>query len=203
VVVGPDYRFGRDRAGDLPALRRWGDELGFAVHAVAAVSHGGEPVSSTRIRTLLRAGRVREAAELLGRPPLLAGRVVRGAGVGRKLGYPTANLDTDPDCAQPAEGIFAAYACLDGPRRAAVYLGTRPTFRGGRAVVEVHLMDGSPPDLYGVQLHVHLVEKIRDDAAFDDAGALRAQIARDIAAVERALDGAPPPAACALPTTRP
>jgi len=191
VVVGWDHRFGKDRAGDAALLRTLGKRRGFEVFELGPLSVAGAPVSSTRVRGLIRDGHIAAAQALLGRPPLLRGRVVRGEGIGRALGYPTANLLLDAAYALPAQGIFAGLACLDGaPHPAALYVGNRPTFAGDGQHVEAHLLDGPYPDLYGRDLLVHLTHKLRDDATFADADALRAQIARDVAAAREALASA-------------
>jgi len=191
VVVGWDHRFGKDRAGDAALLKTLGEDWGFEVFELGPLTVDGAPVSSTRVRELIQRGDIPAAQALLGGPPLLRGRVVRGEGVGRKLGYPTANLALDAAYALPEQGIFAGLACLDGaPRPAALYVGKRPTFAGEGQHVEVHLLDGPHPDLYGRDLLVHITHKLRDDAAFAGPDALRTQIARDVADARAAIPSA-------------
>ncbi len=184
VVVGENFRFGRDRRGDESTLRTLGKELGFEVEVVESVRVDGEVVSSTAIRRAIRAGEVERAARLLGRPPQLWGRVVPGSGQGRRLGFPTANLSVDPEMLVPAEGIYAAWALFRGEKRpGALYIGRRPTLGEGEALsVEVYIV-GLPEEtsLYGVELEVQLLARIREDRRFDSLEALKAQIARDVA----------------------
>lgn len=187
VVVGPSFRFGAGRSGDPGALRRLGEQLGFAVHVVPSLVVGGEPVSSSRIRLLVAAGDVAPAAALLGRPPILIGDVVRGDRVGRTLGYPTANLTVDPSVLLPAAGVYAAHAFLGDPSPVAphhpalLYVGTRPTLRSAEVEpgCEVHLLTPPPDELYGRRIEVHLLERLRGDVAFPSLAALRRQMDRD------------------------
>lgn len=188
VVVGQDYRFGKGRSGDVALLQALGQRYGFEVHPLAPVELDGEPVSSTRIRRAIRAGEIPLARRLLGRPPLLWGRVVRGAGRGRTLGFPTANLAPGPEFVHPDQGIFAGWACLEGRAHpAAVYIGEQPTFTDGQRTIEVHLLERGAPELYRAQLHVYLVEKLRDDARFESVEALQDQVRHDLARARRAL----------------
>lgn len=193
VVVGRDYRFGRDRAGDVALLTFLGRRYGFAVLPVDPVVWEGEPVSSSRIRQAVRAGQVELAAHLLGRPPLVCGPVAREQGLGRRLGYPTANVRLKDGYVVPEQGIFAGWACWD--RRlhpAAIYLGRRPTFQGRGPALEAHLLAEDVPELAGKTLWVFFTHKLRDDASFPDARALQAQITADVARVRALLAPGPP-----------
>jgi riboflavin kinase/FMN adenylyltransferase len=188
LVVGHDFRMGRDRAGGFEDLTQLGEELGFAVVRVGPTRHGEEAISSTRIRGLVAEGRVREAAELLGHRVVVSGPVVSGRGIGRTLQFPTANVDvTDERKLLPGFGIYAAFVqILEAGEEllpGAVYVGDRPTFGQGRAVVEVHL-PGFSGDLAGRSLGIRFVERIREDRAFATPEELAAEIARD---VERAV----------------
>ncbi len=189
VVVGRGFRFGTDRAGDLSTLRALGADLGFDVIGVSQVLINGRPVSSTRIRALLRAGRVCDAAGLLGRPPVLIGRVIEGDQIGRSLGHATANLDLDPDVLLPADGVYFARA-LVACRRAhgLLYVGRRPTFDGKTQRCELHLLAPPPESLYGLPIEVHLMERMREDRAFPSPEDLRAQIKRDVRAASELVD---------------
>ncbi len=200
VAVGKTWRFGRGAAGDAALLRAFVGRRGIAVHTVPPVLDAGSPVSSTRIRAAVLDGRLAEAGRLLGDWFSLDGLVVPGRGLGRTLGYPTANIALPPGQLRPPPGIYAAFALVDDgpPHSAAVYLGARPTFGGSDPVIEVHLLDGVF-SLYGRRLTVRLVDRIRSDAAFPDVDALRRQIASDIEAARRRLAGVridfpPPPA---------
>jgi len=182
VVVGSNFRFGRGREGDLPALRRLGSALGFRVQEVSPLVHEGEPISSSRIRAALTRGDVREARALLGRRFFVDGSVVAGEGRGRGLGFPTANLDVVNE-ALPASGVYAAWCrTSDGghaPLPAVANLGRRPTFQGVEPSVEVHVLDFAA-DLYGQQLRLEFEEKLRDERRFPGPAALAEQIARDV-----------------------
>jgi riboflavin kinase/FMN adenylyltransferase len=183
VVVGGNFRFGRERAGDVALLERLGRARGFEVEGVALRADSLGPVSSTRIRQALLAGRVEEAASLLGRPFELAGTVVRGEQRGRKLGYPTANVQPSPGVLVPREGIYAGRVRReDGSvHDAAVSVGRKPTFRAaGPVVVEAYLIDFDG-DLYGERVRVCFEARLRDEARFDSAAELVDRMAADVA----------------------
>lgn len=195
VAVGQDFRFGHGRSGDPELLARLGPVLGFRTSIVAPLSVAGEPCSSTRVRELLGDGRVAEAAQLLGRPHAVAGRVVRGDARGRQIGFPTANLALRGRRPMlPAAGVYAVRVrpcrghAADWPGVA--NLGYRPTFEGRELRLEVHLLDMSP-DLYGALLEVGFVERLRGEMRFDGIETLREQIARDVAQA-RAVHGLDP-----------
>jgi riboflavin kinase/FMN adenylyltransferase len=175
IVAGADFRFGRNRAGDLELLER----LGFEVRAVPVL----DGVSSSEIRRRLHAGEVGEAARLLGRPPELDGIVVGGDQRGGTLGYPTANLSVDPALLVPLFGIYAGLA-LD--HRAAVSIGTNPHYGGEERRIEPHLLDFEG-DLYGRRLVVELWERLRDEQVFASEQDLIDQIARDVEATRAAV----------------
>jgi riboflavin kinase/FMN adenylyltransferase len=174
VVAGANFRFGRGRAGDLALLER----LGFDVRTVPLV----EGVSSTRIRDLLRAADVERAARLLGRPAEVEGTVVAGDARGGTLGFPTANLRSDPDLLVPGYGIYAGEAA---GHRAAISIGTNPHYGGGERRIEAFLLDFGG-DLYGRRLLLQLWKRLRAERAFDSEQELVEQIARDVEATRRA-----------------
>jgi riboflavin kinase / FMN adenylyltransferase len=174
VVVGEDFRFGRAASGDPALLER----LGFDVRPVSLL----EGVSSTRIRTLLRAGDVVGGAGLLGRPAELDGTVVLGDQRGGTLGYPTANLALGPELLVPAYGIYAGSA---RGHRAAISIGVNPHYGGDERRIEPHLLDFEG-DLYGERLVVELWARLRDERAFESETELVAQIARDVEATRAA-----------------
>ncbi len=183
VVIGWDFRFGRQRAGDASALR---DLLGVPVHALEPVLHGGAAVSSSRIREALRRGDVALAATLLGHAHALRGEVVHGDARGRELGFPTANVATRAGLI-PADGVYAVRAHVgDSVYDAVANIGHRPTFGERERAVEVHLLDFSG-DLYGAELRVELVARIRQEQRFDDLNALVNQIHQDIGVARGAL----------------
>lgn len=185
--VGKDSALGRGREGTPEVLRALGQEMGFSVEMIAPLVWKGEVISSTRIRSLLLRGQVREAAELLGRYPSLAGEVVRGAQRGRCLGFPTANLEVRAERAVPANGIYAVYAVLGEERYQGVAnVGVRPTFDNGERTVETYILDFKG-DIYGYDLVVEFVERLRSEKRFTDIKELIAQIERDIVEARRIL----------------
>jgi riboflavin kinase/FMN adenylyltransferase len=189
VVVGEDFRFGRHRLGNVASLAELGDAHGFAAEILPLV--GGEaPISSTRVRVLVAAGEVEEAAVALGRPHELRGNVVPGDGRGRTLGFPTANVALDPGLAVPGNGVYAVRAGRPGePLRPGVAnVGTRPTFGGGEAGLEVHLLDEAG-DLYGATLRVAFISRLRDERPFAGGAELATQIEADVTAARRRLGG--------------
>lgn len=191
VWVGPEFRFGKGRAGDLATLQRCGRELGFAADAIAPVSLEGERVSSTRVRAALAAGAFDAAARLLGRPYAIGGRVVRGKQLGRTLGYPTANLRYGGKT--PAlRGIYATRVHGVGahPRASVSSFGTRPTVDGTEPLLEAHLFDFDG-DLYGRRIEVEFVARLRDEEKFPDLATLVAQMHRDAAQARALLQDAP------------
>ena len=179
VWVGPGFRFGKDRAGDLATLRALGAQLGFEASEIEPVSLDGERVSSTRIRKALSDGDFATVTRLLGRPYAIDGKVVHGKQLGRTLGFPTANLRFAGK-RPPLSGIFATRVHGVGPQsRASVSsFGTRPTVDGSEPLLEAHLFDFDG-DLYGRRIGVEFVAKLRDEEKFDDLPALVAQMQRD------------------------
>lgn len=191
LVLGYDFRMGRDRSGGPQELAELGRREGFEVSRVEPSREDGAPVSSSRIRALVAEGRVREAAELLGHAYRIEGTVVPGRGVGRTLHFPTANVDI-PDGRKllPAHGVYAVRVTLPGeggPRDGVMNFGTRPTFDAGKAL-EVHLPDFSG-DLLGASLVLDLVERIRAERRFPGPDALAAAIRDDVAAARKILRG--------------
>lgn len=192
IVVGYDHGFGQGRRGDRALLERLGAEHGFGVDVVPVQEVGEAVVSSTHIRQLLReSGDVRKAAVLLGRPYALGGRVVRGDGRGRTIGFPTANLALeDARKAVPARGVYAVQARTeDGARHGGMMnIGLRPTFGGTEEHLEVHLFDFDA-DLYGQPLRIEFVERLRDERRFGSVGELIEQLSRDRSRCRTALEG--------------
>ncbi len=188
VVVGPDFQFGHDREGDVPLLHGLGREHGFAVEVVPPIDHGGRIVSSTRIRNALARGDVEEAAELLGRPYRVRGRIVPGERRGRGLGFPTVNLAPPGERLLPRDGIYAMWVTVGDERHpAAGSLGVRPTFGGGgERRLEAYILDFEG-DLYGETAEAAFVKRLRDEERFASAHELAEQIARDVEATRQAL----------------
>jgi riboflavin kinase/FMN adenylyltransferase len=183
LVVGPDFRFGKDRAGDIPYLQRFAAQEGWVVQVEPKELLDGERVSSSAARAAVAAGDVTRASKLLGHLHELEGAVVAGEKRGRQLGFPTANLATD-DVLHPADGVYAVVArVLTGPLAESsrllgvANLGVRPTLAAGRSV-EAHLFDFDG-DLYGARLRLGLVARLRGERKFDSLAALTSQIALD------------------------
>ncbi len=185
VWVGANFLFGHDRAGTFTVLRSLGARYGFRAEKIDAVRYKDFVVSSTRIRRLLAEGRVDEAGALLGHHYFIDGTVVHGAARGREIGFPTANLDT-PNELLPPTGVYATIAAIAGIEHPSVTnIGRRPTFGDvDRVHVETHLLDASR-DLYGARVRLSFVQRLRDERAFPDVDALRAQIDADCRAARR------------------
>lgn len=187
VIVGDTFRFGRRHSGSVQTLVEMGKRLGFRTIPVPAVMVGNRIASSTRIRHLLVAGNVAEAGQVLGRPYRLQGTVVKGNQIGRTLGYPTANLA--PTCNQviPADGIYAVIASTShGDFPGACSIGTRPTLGALPRAIETYLI-GFDQDIYGQELALSFVERIRDQRRFEDLDSLVSQISDDVSAITRRL----------------
>jgi riboflavin kinase/FMN adenylyltransferase len=188
VVVGYDFHFGKDRKGTPQSLAAAGREMGFSVDVVDQVAAGGEVASSSAIRAELAQGDVTSAAEMLGHWWRVRGRVIGGAKRGTGMGYPTANVALAPGTTL-AHGIYATRVYVNGSSHAgAAYLGTRPTFDNGKPLLETFLLDFDA-DLYGREIEVEFIDRIRGDRKFDSSEALVAQMDRDIAQVRRTLAG--------------
>jgi len=187
VVVGENFRFGHHAAGDVALLTRLGRTFGFGVEDPPLVSAGDVVFSSTYIRSCVAAGDVTAAAAALGRPHRLEGVVVRGDQRGRELGYPTANLMCAPHAAIPADGVYACRLQVRGKtHRAAVSVGTNPTFGGREQRVEAYVLDFDA-DLYGERVGLDFVARLREMRRYEGVEALVEQIARDVAETREAL----------------
>jgi riboflavin kinase/FMN adenylyltransferase len=187
LIVGDQFRFGKDRAGDVAELQRAGEKYGFQVRGMASLESDGTIVSSTRIRNALSSGNLHRAAELLGQNYKMSGEVIHGQHLGRRLGFPTANID--PDRIHVAlMGIFAVRVIglgedvLDG----VASVGTRPTVGGTKVLLEVYIFNFDE-DIYGREIQVEFVEKIRDELNFPDIDALIENINNDVAIARKIL----------------
>lgn len=182
VLVGDDFHYGARRAGDFTLLKKMGGTLGFDVDFLPTVEVAGERVSSTAIRAALAAGELEHAAQLLGRPYSISGRVVHGDKLGRDIGFPTANIRLRHN-PPPLMGIFAVELCgLNGvPLPGVASLGRRPTVKGADAVpvLEVHVFDFNT-EIYGRRVRVDFLHKLRDEEKYPDLDSLVAQIRRDV-----------------------
>jgi riboflavin kinase/FMN adenylyltransferase len=185
VWVGANFLFGHNREGNFTVLRSLGARYGFRAEKIDPVRYKDFVVSSTRIRRLVSEGRVDEAGALLGHHYFIDGVVVRGAGRGRQLGFPTANLQTENELPPPS-GVYATTATIDDIVHASVTnIGTRPTFGDvDKPVIEVHIFDYAR-DLYDRQIRLSFLQRLRDERAFPDVDALRAQIDADCRSARR------------------
>ena len=186
ICVGADFVFGHKRSGDVALLKKLGGEIGFSVHGLAAVSLDGRIVSSTRIREMIRTGKIDAASQMLGRPYSIAGRVVEGDKLGRQLGFPTANFDVT-GLVLPPNGVYSGLTKFMGRlHRVALNIGIRPTMISAKPElrVEAHLLDFNG-ELYGAELEIEIGEKLRDERKFTSSKELQAQIARDIATLRK------------------
>ena len=196
VVVGENFRFGHKATGDVPMLGKLGEKYDFTAEGVPLLVDDGVTISSTYIREQLAAGDVAAAARALGRPHRVEGIVVRGHMRGRGLGFPTANLETPPHTATPADGVYAGWLTsldLDGAETArwpaAISVGTNPTFGIGDRTVEAYALDRDDLDLYGVHAAIDFTARLRGTERFDSVQALVTQMHEDVAQA-RALTGA-------------
>jgi riboflavin kinase/FMN adenylyltransferase len=180
VVIGPDFALGRNREGNTETMRRLGKEMGFSVSVVPPLTIDGEVVSSTAIRKALAKGDMKRVQKLIGSPFRLQGRVVAGAGRGVKLGFPTANLEIEAEQALPPDGVYVSQTNIGKQSYFSLTnIGQRPTFGRGERLVEVLLLDYDS-DLYGQELEIDILERLRGEKKFNTAEELKKQIARDV-----------------------
>lgn len=197
VAVGRDVRFGRGNSGSLETMVALGERYGFVVDVIEDVGDGPAPRwSSSAVRELLLAGDVAGAAQVLGRPHRLRGEVVHGDARGRELGFPTANLSQDAQGIVPADGVYAGWvrrptAADPAPLPAAISIGTNPTFDGIQRRVEAYVLDRTDLDLYGEEILVELVERLRPTLRFDGLDALVVQMTADVDRAREILLPAP------------
>jgi riboflavin kinase/FMN adenylyltransferase len=188
IVVGENFSFGKDRAGNVDYLREAQRRYGFALEPLQAVMVAGAPASSTRVRELLRSGEIAFAEEVLGHEYRLAGHVVEGQKLGRQLGYPTANLERTCRQVVPLDGIYAVWAHLPDGRKiaGACSIGDRPTVEGAGRSIETYLIDFDE-DLYGKPMELRFVKRLRAEEKYDSLDALKAQMGRDVENAREAL----------------
>lgn len=188
VVVGEDFRFGRNREGDVNLLLRLASLNNIDVSIVPQLRIGEKVVKSEEIRRLLKGGNVREAAILLGRPYSLKGRVIKGEGLGKKLGFPTANLDIPKEKLKPKSGVYAVRVRVNGSLFCGIcYVGRRPTISSsGETVCEVHLFDENR-DFLGFSMEVYFIDMVREEMKFPSLEKLSKQIQEDILKVKSVL----------------
>ena len=180
IAVGTDFRFGKDRRGDVDLMRDLAVSLGYSLETIGSVEHSGIPVHSSKIRELLKTGEPQKAEELLGHPFWLTGKVVKGLQLGRTLGYPTANLEPSYRQVIPLDGIYAVLArTQDGlVHGGACSIGSRPTIEGAGRSLETYLFDFNS-DIYDQQLDLRFLAYLRPEAKFNTLEALVAQIDED------------------------
>ncbi len=190
--VGRGFALGRNRKGDVPFLTAMGSQLSFTVHPIRRLTLDDEPISSSTIRNLLSSGEVRRSTRLLGRYYRLTGAVVHGAHRGAQIGFPTANLAVPPNRLVPANGVYATWVRVAGRWVAgATNIGTRPTFANGDRTVETHLLDWQE-DVYGRELVLSFVERLRNERKFAGREELTGQLRRDVAQVRELLSQTAP-----------
>jgi len=180
LVIGSDFALGKGREGDTDTLEKLGQDMNFSVTVVPPFVINGEVVSSTAIRKAMAAGDMKKVNKLTGRPFSLQGKVITGAGRGVGLGFPTANLDISSKQARPPDGVYASWAHIDGKiYQSMVNIGQCPTFGGGEGTVEAYLVDYRG-DLYGRELKIDIVARLRDEKKFDTVEELKEQVAEDV-----------------------
>jgi riboflavin kinase/FMN adenylyltransferase len=196
VVVGENFRFGHKAAGDVPMLAQLGEKYDFTAEGVPLLVDDGVTISSTYIRERLAAGDVAGAARALGRPHRVEGVVVRGHMRGRGLGFPTANLETPPHTATPADGVYAGWLArldLDGTEvsrwPAAISVGTNPTFGAGERTVEAYALDRDDLDLYGTHAAIDFTARLRGTERFGSVEALVTQMREDVSQARALTQG--------------
>jgi riboflavin kinase/FMN adenylyltransferase len=182
LLIGPDFALGRDREGNVDALRALGEELGLRVEAVPLLREDTAKVGSGAVREALAEGEMESVTQLLGRPFALRGPVVRGAERGATIGFPTANIAVAPDLALPAFGVYVTRAYLgETTYESVTNIGQRPTFNENRPTIEVHLLDFEG-DCYERELRIELLHRLRPEQKFGEVDELAAQIGRDVEA---------------------
>ncbi|SEC69229.1 bifunctional riboflavin kinase/FAD synthetase [Streptomyces melanosporofaciens] len=194
VVEGPNFRFGHKAAGNVAFLRELGSTYDYEVEVIdlyeRGTAGGGEPFSSTLVRRLVAEGDVAGAMEVLGRPHRVEGVVVRGAQRGRELGFPTANLETPPHTAIPADGVYAGWLTAQGEAMpAAISVGTNPQFDGTERTVEAYAIDRVGLDLYGLHVEVDFLAYLRGQEKFDSIEALLERMAVDVKRARELVEG--------------
>jgi len=188
IIVGEEFTFGFRREGNVDFLRKNQKKFGYRLEAIPPVKLDGKKVGSSLLREFLREGKIKEVIRGLGRPPTVIGRVIKGKGRGKKIGFPTANLEPPPEKLLPESGVYAGYVEFDGERcKALLNIGAKPTFGDFEPSVEVHIMDFNG-ELYGKIIKVHLLERIRKILDFSSPFCLSLQIKKDKEKAEKILE---------------
>jgi riboflavin kinase/FMN adenylyltransferase len=187
VFVGQDFRFGKDRSGDIALFKELARASHYRMHAIKPVKQAGEPISSSRVRRLIPQGKLKQAQALLGRPVAILGQVIKGSSRGKKLGYPTANIKYDCDVLPPT-GVYAVHVKIGSKKFSGMAnLGCRPSFKGDNRIhLEVHVFNFNR-NIYGQNIVVEFIKKIRNEKKFLSKEALISQIQQDESTVRRLL----------------
>lgn len=191
VWVGEEFALGHNRTGNVDRITEIGATLGFDVHAVSRRAIDGQIVSSSRIRQYILDGAPDQAEQLLGYPYRVSGEVIKGAQIGRTIGFPTANVEPPSLLVPLPDGIYATLATLDGSdrvHRAMTYIGTRPALNTGPRQIETNILDFAE-DIYGRTLHCDFIRRLRPDATFDSVDELIGQLKRDEAHAREVIAG--------------
>lgn len=188
IVVGYDYKFGYKGQGDTFYLRQWGDKNNVEIKVIEPVQQNGKLVKSGAIRDFIQKGAFNDAVNFLGHPYLLFGKVIHGNGLGRTIGFPTANLEVPSEKLLPLPGVYSAQVELEGtPYKVALHIGTKPTFKDNKPSVEAYILDFEG-DLYGKYIRLYINSKIRDIKPFPSKEALVAQIHHDVEEIRGTKD---------------
>jgi len=180
LVIGPDFALGQNREGNADTLRTLGHDMNFNVTVTPPLVIDNEVVSSTAIRNALAEGNMQRVHNFIGRPFNLHGRIIAGVGRGVKLGFPTANLKVAPQQALPPDGVYVTWAYIgDSTYQSMTNIGHRPTFDGEEQTVEVYVLDYHG-ELYGQELRIDIIERLRSEKKFDTADELKKQVAEDV-----------------------
>ena len=193
LVVGSDFRFGRDRAGDIELLRRLATEGGWKVEAIDLVADEEAAISSSRVRSLIEGGEIIRATSMLGSHFVVTGEVVHGDKRGREIGFPTANMRPPERKVIPATGVYACFATVGGTtHQAAVNVGYRPTFDGTELLVEAYILDFDE-EIYGETIAVHFVQRLRPELKFESVESLVGAMTGDVARAREVLEATAAP----------
>ena len=189
LVVGPDFALGHNREGDIKTLEGIGEEMGFSIKVIDPKLYGEQPIRSRLLRKIISEGEVETACKMLGRPFKLCGVVSKGAGRGRSLGFPTANLDIESQLLVPGDGVYATWITVNGQKhKSATGIGTRPTFDSGQRSIESYIMDFKC-DIYDATVSLEFVARIRDELYFEQHEDLIRQMKNDVERATVILDG--------------
>ncbi|PMP97407.1 MAG: riboflavin biosynthesis protein RibF [Thermodesulfobacterium geofontis] len=187
IIVGFNFRFGKNRRGDIDYLNKIAQKYNFIVKAIPPVTLNNIIISSSKIRNFIEMGQIEEANKLLGRPYFIMGKVIKGKGRGKNLGFPTANIEVSPIKLLPPAGVYAVWVTLNNEKlKGALNIGKRPTFEEKEISVEVHIFNFNK-NIYGETLKIELIKRIREEKKFSSADELKDQIKKDCKLIEQIL----------------